>query len=56
MLHLPLALITRNIPLLFIARGFDGLTGGNISVAQAAIADIPLRKAKPRNFGFIAQH
>ncbi len=46
--------LTRNIPLLFIARGFDGITGANISVAQAAIADISTPQTKARNFGFIA--
>lgn len=45
--------ITRNIPLLFISRGFDGLTGGNVSVAQAAIADISTPQTRARNFGFI---
>src|SRR6185295_17863940 len=32
-----LGIITKNLPLLFLSRGFDGITGGNISVAQAAI-------------------
>ncbi len=45
--------ITRNIPLLFASRAFDGLTGGNISVAQAAIADISTPETRSRNFGFI---
>ncbi len=48
-----IGIITRNIPLLFISRGFDGLTGGNISVAQAAIADISTPETRARNFGFI---
>src|SRR3954468_24136343 len=34
------AAIFRNIPLLFVARALDGITGGNLSVAQAAIADV----------------
>ena len=42
-----------NIPLLFASRIMDGLTGGNISVAQAGIADISTPKNKARNFGFI---
>jgi len=33
-------IILRNIPLLFVARALDGITGGNLSVAQAAIADV----------------
>jgi MFS transporter, DHA1 family, tetracycline resistance protein len=31
---------TANIPLLFIGRAMDGVTGGNQAVAQAAIGDI----------------
>lgn len=48
-----IGVITRNIPLLFLSRGFDGITGGNISVAQAAIADISTPETRARNFGFI---
>jgi len=48
-----IGLATRNIPLLFAARLFDGLTGGNISVAQAGIADVSTAKNRARNFGFI---
>ena len=48
-----IGIITRHIPLLFIARAFDGVTGGNISVAQAAIADISNPQNRARNFGFI---
>jgi DHA1 family tetracycline resistance protein-like MFS transporter len=46
-------IITKNLPLLFIARAFDGITGGNISVAQAAIADVTEPKDRARNFGLI---
>jgi DHA1 family tetracycline resistance protein-like MFS transporter len=46
-------IITRNIPLLFISRGFDGITGGNISVAQAAIADITPPEKRAQTFGLI---
>ncbi len=46
-------IITKNLPLLFIARGFDGITGGNISVAQAAIADSTAPADRARNFGLI---
>lgn len=48
-----LGIILRNIPLLFIARAFDGITGGNISVAQAAIADITPPHNRARNFGLL---
>jgi DHA1 family tetracycline resistance protein-like MFS transporter len=46
-------IITKNIPLLFIARAFDGITGGNLSVAQAAIADISKPEDRAKNFGLI---
>jgi DHA1 family tetracycline resistance protein-like MFS transporter len=48
-----IGLATRNIPLLFASRLLDGFTGGNISVAQAGIADISTPKNRARNFGFI---
>lgn len=48
-----IGIATQNIPLLFASRILDGLTGGNISVAQAGIADISTTKNRARNFGFI---
>lgn len=48
-----LGIMTRNIPLLFAARALDGITGGNISVAQAAIADVTPPEKRARNFGLI---
>lgn len=45
--------LTKNISLLFLARGLDGITGGNISVAQAAIADVTLPQHRAKNFGLI---
>jgi DHA1 family tetracycline resistance protein-like MFS transporter len=48
-----IGIVTKNIPLLFIARAFDGITGGNISVAQAAIADVTHPKDRAKNFGLI---
>ena len=48
-----LGIVFKNIPLLFIARGFDGITGGNISVAQAAIADSTAPKDRARTFGLV---
>jgi DHA1 family tetracycline resistance protein-like MFS transporter len=47
------AIITKNIPLLFASRFFDGLTGGNISVAQAMISDVSLPENRARNFGML---
>jgi DHA1 family tetracycline resistance protein-like MFS transporter len=48
-----IGIITKNIPLLFFARGLDGLTGGNISVARAIIADTSAPEHRARNFGMI---
>lgn len=48
-----LGIYTKNLPLLFFSRFFDGLTGGNISVAMASIADISLPKDRAKNFGLI---
>ncbi|TSC78612.1 MAG: Major facilitator superfamily domain-containing protein 10 Tetracycline transporter-like protein [Candidatus Peregrinibacteria bacterium Gr01-1014_25] len=42
-----------SLPLLFASRLLDGFTGGNISVAQSAIADISAPEEKTRNFGLI---
>jgi len=43
----------RLLPLLFIGRILDGITGGNVSVAQAAIADITPPEKRAKNFGLI---
>ncbi len=48
-----IGIITKNIPLLFFARAFDGITGGNLSVARAVIADVSSPEHRTRNFGFI---
>ncbi len=42
-----------HITLLIIARVIDGVTGGNISVANSAIADISTKENKSTNFGLI---
>ncbi len=47
------AIIIKNIPLLFISRIIDGITGGNISVAQAAIADMTDPKERQKVFGIM---
>lgn len=47
------AILTKNIPLLFASRLVDGITGGNISVAQAAIADLTTHENRTRAFGSI---
>ena len=43
----------RNLTLLFIARGIGGIMGGNLSVAQAAIADITPPEKRAARFGLI---
>ena len=48
-----IAIMTKNIPLLFVSRALDGLTGGNISVAQAVIADVTPPEKRARTFGLI---
>jgi len=48
-----IGIIFKNIPLLFISRALDGITGGNISVAQAAIADSSDHGNRAKNFGLI---
>jgi DHA1 family tetracycline resistance protein-like MFS transporter len=47
------AIITKNIPLLFFSRFFDGITGGNISVAQAMIGDVSKPENRAKNFGML---
>lgn len=48
-----IGILTKNIPLLFVSRFFDGLTGGNIAVAQATIADITKPEDRAKNFGLM---
>lgn len=47
------AIIGKNIPLLFFARILDGSSGGNISVAQAVIGDISKPDDRAKNFGLV---
>ncbi len=48
-----IGILTKNIPLLFIGRALDGITGGNISVARAVVADVTPPEHRARNFGII---
>lgn len=48
-----LGVFTKNLPLIFASRALDGITGGNISVAQAAIADSTDPKDRAKTFGLI---
>lgn len=43
----------KNIPLLFFARALAGVTSGNLSVAQASIADVTKPQDRAKNFGLI---
>ena len=45
-----------SLPLLFIffARAIDGLTGGNISVANAYLSDVSSEENRSNNFGKMA--
>jgi len=47
------AIVTKNIPLLFFSRALDGITGGNLSVAQAVIADVTPPKKRTKSFALI---
>jgi DHA1 family tetracycline resistance protein-like MFS transporter len=40
--------------LLFLARAIDGITGGNISIANAYLADLSSDKTRSKNFGKMA--
>ncbi|MDK2825005.1 MAG: transporter, family, tetracycline resistance protein [Methanolobus sp.] len=44
-------MITIPLLMLFFARGLDGLTGGNVSVSNAYIADISTDQTRSSNFG-----
>lgn len=48
-----IGIIFKSIPLLFLSRALDGITGGNIAVAQAAIADSSEPQNRAKNFGLI---
>ncbi|MEI6221869.1 MAG: MFS transporter [bacterium] len=48
-----IGIMTQNIFLLFFSRTLDGFTGGNISIALSAIADMSDEKSKAKNFGLI---
>ena len=46
--------LTVPLILLFVARGLDGITGGNVSVANAYLADITPESDRKKNFGKMA--
>lgn len=45
--------VTHSLWMLVVGRVIDGATGGNVSVAQAAIADLSDAKSRAKNFGLI---
>ena len=47
-------ILTLPLLILFIARALDGITGGNISVANAYLADVTTDKDRKSNFGKMA--
>lgn len=47
-------IMTLPLLILFAARAIDGITGGNISVANAYLADITPEKERNKNFGRLA--
>jgi multidrug resistance protein len=50
---LALFAMATNITMLFIARVIDGITGGNISVAQAIIADTTKGESRAKSFALL---
>jgi len=47
-------ILTTPLLILFFARALDGITGGNVSVANAYLADITTEKYRKSNFGKMA--
>jgi DHA1 family tetracycline resistance protein-like MFS transporter len=46
-----IGVLTKNLPLLFAGRILDGITGGNIAIANAAIADVTKPEERAKSFG-----
>lgn len=45
--------LAHSLPLLFVSRIIDGITGGNISIAQAYIADVTTKENRAKGMGLI---
>lgn len=45
--------LANNLWLLFLSRAIDGITGGNISIAQAYIADVTQKKDRAKGMGIL---
>lgn len=48
-----IGILTKNLPVMFAGRILDGLTGGNLPVAQAVVADVSTPENRTRNFGLV---
>lgn len=48
-----LGILYRRLDWCFASRVLDGFTGGNISIAMSAIADVSDEKSRSRNFGLV---
>ncbi len=46
--------LATNLWMLFFARALDGITGGNMSVAQAVVSDLYAPKKRAQSFGILA--
>jgi len=44
--------LANSLPLLFVARTLDGITGANVATAQAYIADVTTHKNRAKGMGF----
>lgn len=53
-LRVGVTVLTLPLVVLFLARALDGLTGGNVSVAQAYMADVSTEEDRAANFGRLA--
>jgi DHA1 family tetracycline resistance protein-like MFS transporter len=49
-----IGIITRSIPLLFLGRFIDGVTGANVTVVQASVADTSTQEERVRVFGILS--
>jgi MFS transporter, DHA1 family, tetracycline resistance protein len=47
-------ILTLPLLVLFLSRAFDGLTGGNVSVANALLADLSSEKDRNKNYGTLS--
>lgn len=45
--------IANTLPLIFLSRIIDGITAGNLTIAQAAIADVTAPEDRAKSFGII---